>query len=59
VALIRVTLLARTVRRNGSSVNNAITASPDFYVFFISERIVVSMIGFAAFLATMLMCGLG
>jgi len=52
-------LLARTLRRNGSSVNNAVTASPDIYVFFISERMVVSMIGFAAFLATMLMCGLG
>jgi hypothetical protein len=59
VAVIRVMLLARTLRRNGSSVNNAVTASPDIYVFFISERMVVSMIGFAAFLATMPMCGLG
>ena len=37
VAVIRVTLLARTLRRNNSSVNNAIRASSDFYGFFISE----------------------
>jgi len=30
-----------------------------FYIFFISERIVASMIGFAVFLATMLTCGPG
>jgi hypothetical protein len=37
VAVIRVTLFARTLRRNGSSVNIAIRASSDFYDFFISE----------------------
>jgi hypothetical protein len=37
VAVIRGMLLARTLRRNDSSVNIAIRVGSDFYDFFISE----------------------
>ena len=58
--MIRVTLLARTLRRNDSSVNIAIRAElMIFMIFSFLNECVVSMIGFAAFLATMLTCGLG
>jgi hypothetical protein len=58
-AVTRVTLLAALCAGNGCFVNIGIRADPNIYNFFISERIIVTMIGFALFLATMLTCGPG